>query len=549
MDVKEAKRLEVIQRNLVKKFLAAEQEEQRERAKKLEEISNVKQLPVLKPTKKIHEEPLTVQKAKQLEQLQAKLQNQFGVIHATEREEQREREKRYDVITKAIKEKKEKDELVKQRTKELVKQEKYNQLAKRMFRPRVSSTPNRIDYIRSTYDDEGENMEVVADKSIKELMDTKVVNLGAIGTRYLPRASDPQFGIYFDEGEERLKVGSEPIAFDYDDIIINEKYYKGTEGLWKLLTRKGLINPDEYTSNDWQLYKDILLATNSLYQKNDPTTRRPKSSQGQKWKKMIKPIWDDIVKPPPLVASPAATPVTAEPTPTPSTSEPEKQAIDDLEDDTFVGSGLRLYHNGPVEYKYIKNLNELINRLNFIHAEEVAGNNSFHNEKLSVVKFIYDRMEELINKPNGLKYVVRCLSALPERAIEGSGLLNDIINKLPIELHAPRNWNFDTYNFCGPGTKLAERLGRGDKGVNPLDEACKQHDIWYRDHRNAEDRWVADKTLQKAAWDRVKSSDADLNERAVALATTGTMWLKQKLGLGLGTSACVYPCKKKIGYI
>jgi len=132
------------------------------------------------------------------------------------------------------------------------------------------------------------------------------------------------------------------------------------------------------------------------------------------------------------------------------------------------------------------------------------------------------------------------MSALPEHAIEGSGLLNDLINKLPFELHAPRNWNFDTYNYYGPGTKLQERLARGDKGINPLDEACKKHDIWYRDHKKTEDRWVADKELQKAAWNRVTSADADLNERGVALATSGGMWLKRKLGMGLGTSACMY---------
>ena len=85
------------------------------------------------------------------------------------------------------------------------------------------------------------------------------------------------------------------------------------------------------------------------------------------------------------------------------------------------------------------------------------------------------------------------------------------------------------------------RLARGDKGVNQLDEACKQHDIWYRDDKTPEQRWSADKVLQKAAWNRVISPNADLNERAIGLATTGAMWLKRKLGMGLGTSAFAYP--------
>jgi hypothetical protein len=34
----------------------------------------------------------------------------------------------------------------------------------------------------------------------------------------------------------------------------------------------------------------------------------------------------------------------------------------------------------------------------------------------------------------------------------GGGFVNSLINKLPFELHIPG------YNFCGPGTKLEERL-------------------------------------------------------------------------------------------
>lgn len=519
MDAKEAKRLETLEKDLIKKFRTAEQEEKRARAKLHDEISIEKPRPVTRETNKTSNESLTVKKAKELEKLQANLRNQFGVIQFRDIEEQREREKRYEPITKAIKEKKENDELLEQKTKEWLKKQKYNQLMKRTFRPSVSSTPDRKTITYDDDDDDDDDEKVGADKSIKQLVDTNVVNLGVVGARYLPRASDPQFGIYFDEADERLKIGSVPVEFDYDDIVLSSKRFKGTEGLWKLLTRKGIVQPNEYTANDWQSYKDLLFMSNSLFQKNDPSTKRPKSSQGQKWRKMIKPIWDEAMK-------------------------PTSQIEQNLDTDVVTGSGLKRYHDGPVEYRYIKNLNELINRLNFIHAEEVAGNNSFHNEKMSVVKFIYDRMQELIEKPNGVKYVVRCLSALPERAIEGSGLLNDVINKLPFELHAPRNWQFDSYNFCGPGTKLAERLARGDKGINPLDEACKKHDIWYRDHRKPEDRWVADKALQKAAWDRVTSDDAGLNERSVALATTGAMWLKRKLGMGLGTSACPYPIQK-----
>ena len=509
MDAKTAKQLEVVENNLVKKFRKAEQDENMQRLKKLKEFSTVS--PLVKthtPTKLVNvvEPPLTVAAAKKLENIKNKLHHQFTDVYTREMEEQREREKKYESITKAIKEKRDKDSL-EDKTKELLKKQKYNQIVER-FRPRLSSTPDRKQLHYNT-DDEVDVKDTLQNQSIKELVDSNVVNLGLVGAKYLPRANDAQFGIYYDLSSEHLKIGSEPINFDYDDIIMSGKRFKGTEGLWKLLTYKGLVKLDEFTKNDWENYKAILLTSNSLYQKNDPSSRRPKSSGGQKWKLMIKPIWDETNKP--------------------TIPPPEPSQIE--------GSGLKKYDNKtPIEYRYIKDFNELISRLNFIHAEEAAGNNNFYNEKLSVVKFIYDRMQELIERPNGLKYLIRCLSALPEHTIQGSGLLNTLINKLPFELHAPRDWKFNTYNYCGPGTKLSQRLQRGDKGINPLDEACKKHDIWYRDHRRAEDRWGADKELQNAAWNRVTSSDADLNERAVALGTSGAMWLKRKLGLGLGTS-------------
>ena len=92
----------------------------------------------------------------------------------------------------------------------------------------------------------------------------------------------------------------------------------------------------------------------------------------------------------------------------------------------------------------------------------------------------------------------------------GSGLINNLINKLPIELHLPG------YQYCGPGTKLQKRLARGDKGINPLDAACKEHDIAYSQSKDIKDRHQADRVLSEKAWQRVISKDSDLKERSSA---------------------------------
>lgn len=44
-----------------------------------------------------------------------------------------------------------------------------------------------------------------------------------------------------------------------------------------------------------------------------------------------------------------------------------------------------------------------------------------------------------------------------------SSVSNIAVNALPVELQRPG------YRFCGPGTKLEDRLTRGEHGINDLD--------------------------------------------------------------------------------
>lgn len=110
---------------------------------------------------------------------------------------------------------------------------------------------------------------------------------------------------------------------------------------------------------------------------------------------------------------------------------------------------------------------------------------------------------------------------------EGGGVINSVINKLPIELHIPG------YKFCGPGTRLKERLERGDVPINPLDYSCREHDIAYSQNKESlEGRHKADKILQKSAWKRAKDSKASIGERVSAAAVAGIMKTKRLIGAG-----------------
>lgn len=113
-----------------------------------------------------------------------------------------------------------------------------------------------------------------------------------------------------------------------------------------------------------------------------------------------------------------------------------------------------------------------------------------------------------------------------QTSAKGDGLINTLINKLPIELHLPG------YQYCGPGTKLDKRLARGDLGINELDKACKEHDIAYSQYKDSADRHKADKVLGDKAWQRVKSKDSNLRERSDAFLVSSIMKAKTKLGMG-----------------
>ena len=111
----------------------------------------------------------------------------------------------------------------------------------------------------------------------------------------------------------------------------------------------------------------------------------------------------------------------------------------------------------------------------------------------------------------------------------GCGLLNSAINALPFELHIPG------YQFCGPGTRLEKRLARGDTGINPLDAACREHDIAYSRSKDLAKRHVADNILAKEARKRITAKDSTLGERAAAATVWAAMKTKTKIGMGMKT--------------
>ena len=131
-----------------------------------------------------------------------------------------------------------------------------------------------------------------------EMTEEEKKDVGPLALNYLAFAtgknSDITFGIKPDEKDNnKLKIGSKEIKIIGNDIKIEDKIYPGTPGLWELIVRKELPKT-EFTEEDYLNYSKILKQTGTIYQGNNPMSNQPKSNKGDKWKKLIRPIWDEI---------------------------------------------------------------------------------------------------------------------------------------------------------------------------------------------------------------------------------------------------------------
>ena len=197
-------------------------------------------------------------------------------------------------------------------------------------------------------------------------------DLGDIAKKYLTYAtgedSDRIFGIYPD-AHNKLKIGSKFLKFKGNNIIIDGKEYTGTEGLWELIVSK---NPQEgkYTEDDYIDYINLLVQTNTIYQKNDPTSSNPKSSSSKKWENLISPVWIHIreTKKPPEEKGKGKGRgrKKRQEDPQPSTSETSNPG----------GKGLKILPSDP---------NALIDRFDLLFSSQKAGHTGVRNEIISIL--------------------------------------------------------------------------------------------------------------------------------------------------------------------
>ena len=187
-----------------------------------------------------------------------------------------------------------------------------------------------------------------------EMTKEEIEKLGPIATDALIKLAskkgiDKSFGLTVKN--KKLHIGDKPITIKDNNIIINGEEYTGTPGLWELIISQ---EPQEgkYTEDDYLNYINLLVQTNTIYQGNNPNQNRAKSSGGDKWNKLISPVWEHIRE---------------------SKKPLERKK---RQEDPINGDGLKILPSDP---------NALIDRFDLLFSSQKAGHTGVRNEIISIL--------------------------------------------------------------------------------------------------------------------------------------------------------------------
>ncbi|VDH96060.1 Hypothetical predicted protein [Mytilus galloprovincialis] len=115
-------------------------------------------------------------------------------------------------------------------------------------------------------------------------------------------------------------------------------------------------------------------------------------------------------------------------------------------------------------------------------------------------------------------------------AAKGAGLMNKLINRMPVEMHLPG------HNFTGPGTNLSKRLNADgtpkawSRPINRVDQAAYHHDLCYAKHKDTAARnSICDKTMLTSLDAMPNPTARERTDRSIVRPIIGT---KARFGLG-----------------
>ena len=110
------------------------------------------------------------------------------------------------------------------------------------------------------------------------------VFVGDIAEQYLRKfatvsGADKTFGLRDKDG--KFYIGNKESKIKENNIIVGNKEYAGTPGLWELIVAR---SPDDklFTNGDYDNYAEIMHSTNALKRSNDESENKPKANKS--WK-------------------------------------------------------------------------------------------------------------------------------------------------------------------------------------------------------------------------------------------------------------------------
>ena len=118
------------------------------------------------------------------------------------------------------------------------------------------------------------------------MTEEELIKIGPIARKYiqsnLGRATT-KARLYSED--DNLKIGYRPVKIENDDIIIDDERFKGTVGLWELITSNNIPEIEKYGAEDLRDYITIMHITKATYDKNNKRV-----GGNDKMNKLIKPL-------------------------------------------------------------------------------------------------------------------------------------------------------------------------------------------------------------------------------------------------------------------
>ncbi len=157
----------------------------------------------------------------------------------------------------------------------------------------------------------------------------------------------------------------------------------------------------------------------------------------------------------------------------------------------------------------------------------------FDKPKREIKNFIKKEKESILKPLAVTDGILKTTTRVKKRKDQSLGsYIGDVvvkgINRSGKEVHYPGG-----YRFLGPGTHLKKRLARGEKGINSLDEAARQHDLAYEKYlgtngsiHDPQKIREADIELNNKATSIYKDSSKGINERLAAYIASKMMGVK-----------------------